>query len=48
MEKIVFLEYYIKNINSGQVNEIEENNIINSLNELSVLDPKCEYLKKYK
>lgn len=43
MEKIGLLESYIKNVNGRQVNEIEENNIIDLLNELSELDPKCEY-----
>jgi len=43
MEKIAILESYINNINGGQVNKIEDSNIIDLLNELSELDPKCEY-----
>lgn len=40
MEKIVFFESYMKNT----VDEISDTNIINLLNELSKIDPKCKYL----
>lgn len=45
MEKIVIFESYIINIKNKQVNEIDHNNVINLLKELSELDPKCKYHK---
>lgn len=44
MEKIVFFESYMKNKINEQADEISDVNIINLLNELSKIDPKCKYL----
>jgi len=43
MEKIALLESYILKIKSKERNKIENNSIIDLLNELSELDPKCKY-----
>lgn len=45
MEKIGLLESYIKSTLSNKANERDHNTIINLLNELSALDPKCKYHK---
>lgn len=42
MEKISLFESF--NISTKQINEIDYNNIMDLLNELSELDPKCKYL----
>lgn len=44
MEKIAYFESFLKNIKNEQVNEIS-GDIINLLNELCELDPKCKYTK---
>jgi len=44
MEKISLFESFNINTKNKQVNEIDHNNIMDLLNELSELDPKCKYL----
>lgn len=43
MEKISLFESFNNNTKNKQVNEIDYNNIMDLLNELSELDPKCKY-----
>lgn len=44
MEKISLFESFNINTKNKQINEIDYNNVMDLLNELSELDPKCKYL----
>lgn len=44
MEKISLFESFNISTKNKQINEIDYNNIMDLLNELSELDPKCKYL----
>jgi len=44
MDKISLLESFNISTKNKQINEIDYNNIMDLLNELSELDPKCKYL----
>lgn len=46
MEKISLFESFNINTKNKQVNENDYNNIMDLLNELSELDPKCKYLSQ--
>lgn len=43
MEKISLFESFNNNTKNKRVNEIDYNSIMDLLNELSELDPKCKY-----
>lgn len=48
MEKIASFESYFKSLKDGQqTNEFDNKHIIDLLNELSKLDPKCKYEKLF-
>jgi len=46
MEKLSLLESFNINTKNKQLNETDYNNIMDLLNELSELDPKCKYLSQ--
>jgi len=46
MEKISLFESFNINTKNKQVNENDYKNIMDLLNELSELDPKCKYLSE--